>query len=159
MTQSVNAIGYGTAEILELVPMGKTRYVSPRCASHLQRGTMSQTRANKHPSDSDETSNAIEERLWLIIDALCTMVSPLRPDGVVEFANQRWLDYTGLSLEEEIKEPTRVVHPEDLPRVIEKWLADLAAGGPSEDEMRLRRADGQYRWFLVRTAPLRNEQG
>jgi len=109
-------------------------------------------------TDIEDLKNA-EDRIRLIIDTLPTMVWTLRPDGVVEFVNQRWLDYTGLSLEEEIKEPTRVVHPEDLPKVIEKWLADLAAGGPSEDEMRLRRADGQYRWFLVRTAPLRNEQG
>jgi two-component system, NarL family, sensor kinase len=42
---------------------------------------------------------------------------------------------------------------------MEKWLPDMAAGEPSEDEMRLRRADGEYRWFLVRTAPLRDEQG
>ena len=43
--------------------------------------------------------------------------------------------------------------------LLEKWLANMAAGEPSEDEMRLRRADGEYRWFLVRTAPLRDEQG
>src|SRR5437879_6264140 len=42
---------------------------------------------------------------------------------------------------------------------MQKWLADLAAGEPSEDEMRLRRADGEYRWFLVRTAPLRDNRG
>jgi signal transduction histidine kinase len=42
---------------------------------------------------------------------------------------------------------------------MEKWLADMAAGEPYEDEMRLRRADGEYRWFLVRTAPLHDEQG
>jgi len=100
-----------------------------------------------------------EDRIRLIIDTLPTMAWTLRPDGAVEFVNKRWMDYTGLSLPEEIKQPARVVHPEDLPRVIEKWLADMAAGQASEDEMRLRRADGQYRWFLVRTAPLRNEQG
>jgi PAS domain S-box-containing protein len=82
------------------------------------------------------------------------MVWTLRPDGSVDFVNQRWIEYTGLSLEEEIEQPTRPVHPQDLPRVTEKWLADLAAGEASEDEMRLRRADGEYRWFLIRTAPL-----
>ncbi len=116
--------------------------------------------ANWHGISTDiEDLKKAEDRIRLIIDTLPTMVWTLRPDGVVEFANQRWLDYTGLSWQEEIKEPTRVVHPEDFPRVIEKWHADMAAGGPSEDEMRLRRADGQYRWFLVRTAPLRNQQG
>jgi len=100
-----------------------------------------------------------EHRIRLLIDAIPTMAWTLRPDGVVDFVNQRWLDYTGLTLQQEIDDPTRVVHPEDLPRVIKKWLEDMAAGEPSEDEMRLRRTDGEYRWFLVRTAPLRDERG
>jgi len=98
-----------------------------------------------------------QDSLRLIIDTIPTMAWTIRPDGAVDFVNQRWLDYTGLSLEQEIEKPTGVVHPEDLPRVMEKWLADMAAGEPSEDEMRLRRADGEYRWFLVRTVPLRDE--
>jgi PAS domain S-box-containing protein len=100
-----------------------------------------------------------ENRLRLIIDTLPTMVWTLEPDGAVDFVNQRWMDYTGLSLEEEIENPTRPVHPEDLPRVMEKWLVDMAVGKASKDELRLRGADGEYRWFLVLTAPLRDEQG
>ncbi len=100
-----------------------------------------------------------EDRVRLVINTIPTMVWTLQPDGAVDFVNQRWLDYTGLTLEEEIEDPTGPVHPEDLPRVMEKWLVDVAAGEPSEDEMRLRRADGEYRWFLVRTAPLRDGQG
>jgi len=100
-----------------------------------------------------------EDRVRLVINTIPTMVWTLQPDGAVDFVNQRWLDYAGLTLEEEIEDPTGPVHPEDLPRVMEKWLVDVAAGEPSEDEMRLRRADGEYRWFLVRTAPLRDGQG
>ena len=100
-----------------------------------------------------------EDRIRIIINTIPTMAWSIRPDGGVDFVNKRWMDYTGLTLEEEVEEPTRPVHPEDLPRVIEKWLVDMAVGEPSEDEMRLRRADGEYRWFLVRTAPLRDEQG
>jgi len=106
-----------------------------------------------------EDRRQAEDRLRLIIDTIPTMAWSLRPDGAVDFVNQRSRDYAGLSLEEHIEEPTRTIHPEDLARVMEKWLADMAAGEPSEDEMRLRRADGEYRWFLVRTAPLRDEQG
>jgi len=87
------------------------------------------------------------------------MVWTLQPDGTVDFVNQRWMNYTGLTLKDEIDEPTRPIHPEDLPRVMEKWLADFASGEASEDEIRLRRSDGEYRWFLVRTAPLHDEQG
>src|ERR1700726_2713344 len=99
-----------------------------------------------------------EEHLRLIIDTIPTMAWTVRPDGAVDFINQRWLDYTGLTFEEEIEEPTRVIHPEDLQRVMEKWLEKMAAGESLEDEMRLRGADGEYRWFLVRTVPLRDER-
>jgi PAS domain S-box-containing protein len=100
-----------------------------------------------------------EDRIRLIIDTIPTMAWTVRPDGIVDFVNQRWMDYTGLSLEEESEEPTRPIHPEDVPKVMERWLEERQIGEPYEDELRLRRADGEYRWFLVRTAPLRDEQG
>jgi PAS domain S-box-containing protein len=100
-----------------------------------------------------------EDRIRLIIDTIPTMAWSVRPDGIVDFVNQRWMDYTGLSLEEESEEPTRPIHPEDVPKVMERWLEERQIGEPYEDELRLRRADGEYRWFLVRTAPLRDEQG
>jgi len=115
--------------------------------------------ANWYGTTTDiEDLKRAEDHVRLIIDTLPTMVWTLQPDGAIDFVNQRWMDYTGLSLQEEIEDPTRPVHPDDLPRVMKKWRADLAAGEPSEDEIRLRRADGEYRWFLVRTAPLRDEQ-
>ena len=109
-------------------------------------------------SDIEDLKRA-EDRIRLIIDTLPMMAWTVRSDGAVDFVNRRWVDYTGLSLEEEIENPTRVVHPEDLPRVMEKWVTDMSTGQQSEDEMRLRGADGEYRWFLVRTVPLRDQQG
>src|SRR5256886_8137166 len=47
------------------------------------------------------------------------------PDGAVDFVNQRWLEYTGLSLEEALADSMRTVHPEDAPRVMEKWRTDM----------------------------------
>ena len=108
---------------------------------------------------AEETVRRSEEHLRLVIDTIPTMAWSLRPDGVLDFINQRWLDYAGLSLEEAIEDPRRTIHPEDLSRVRNKWRKDKAAGRPYEDEMRLRRADGEYRWFLIRTVPLRDDQG
>src|SRR5437879_3488243 len=108
-------------------------------------------------ADIEELKRA-EDRVRLIIDTLPTMVWTLQSDGTVDFVNQRCLEYAGLSFEEALKEGTSVVHPGDLPRVMEKWLADLAAGEPSEDEMRLRGADGEYRLFMVGSPPLGDEQ-
>jgi PAS domain S-box-containing protein len=108
---------------------------------------------------AEKAMKQAEDRIRLIIETIPTMAWSLRPDGVLDFLNQRWLDYTGLSLEEAIEEPTRTVHPEDLPRGMEKWEAAKATSEAYEDEMRLRRADGEYRWFLIRIVPLRNDQG
>ena len=110
-------------------------------------------------SDIEDLKKRAEDRIGLIIDTIPMMAWSVRTDGVVDFLNKRWMNYTGLSLEDYVKEPTRSIHPDDLPRAIEKWLTNVAVGEPYEDEMRLRGADGEYRWFLVRTAPLRDEQG
>jgi PAS domain S-box-containing protein len=109
-------------------------------------------------SDIDALKGA-EDRARLIINTIPMMAWTVRPDGVVDFLNQRWLDYAGRSLAEHIEDPRRVIHPDDLPRVMKRWLANMAAGEAFEEEMRLRRADGEYRLFLVRTDPLRDEQG
>ncbi|PYS65468.1 MAG: hypothetical protein DMF76_02505, partial [Acidobacteria bacterium] len=61
--------------------------------------------------------------------------------------------------EQYIENPTGPIHHEDIPRVMEKWRTSISVGEPYEAEMRLRRADGEYRWFMVRTEPLRDEQG
>jgi PAS domain S-box-containing protein len=106
-----------------------------------------------------EAVTRAEGRIRLVIDTIPTMAWSLRPNGMLDFVNQRWLDYTGLSFEEAIEKPNGIVYPEDIPRVMERWLNDKAAGTSSEDEMRLRGADGEYRWFLVRTVPLLDEQG
>lgn len=106
-----------------------------------------------------EALKQADDRIQLIIDTIPAMVWSVRPDGSVDFLNQRWLDYTGLSFADAIENPTSIVYPEDLPEVTEKWRANMVAGEPYEDEMRLRRADGKYCWFLVRVAPLRDERG
>jgi len=108
---------------------------------------------------AEEARKQAEDRVRLVINTIPTMAWSLRPDGVLDFINQRWLDYTGLSFEEAIAEPTRTMHPEDLSKAMERWRINMAAGEPYEAEMRLRRADGEYRWFLVRTVPLLDEQG
>jgi PAS domain S-box-containing protein len=108
---------------------------------------------------TQQALRASEDHLRLVIDTIPAMAWSVRPDGTVDFLNQRWMDYTGLSLEQYIEEPTRPIHPEDIPGVLEKWRAAQAVGEPYEVEMRLRRADGEYRWFLVRTMPLRDDRG
>jgi PAS domain S-box-containing protein len=100
------------------------------------------------------------DRLRLAIDTIPALVATTRPDGSAKFYNRRWLEYLGLPLEEvEGWGWTRVTHPDDLPDFLLYWRAAMASGEPFEREARLRRADGQYRWLLIRAVPLRDEQG
>jgi PAS domain S-box-containing protein len=108
---------------------------------------------------AEEAVRDSKDHLRLVIDTIPVMAWSLRPDGIVDFLNQGWMNYAGFSLEQYVQDPTGPVHPEDIPRVVKKWRADMAAGRPNEDEMRLRRIDGQYRWFLVRNAPLHDDRG
>jgi PAS domain S-box-containing protein len=108
---------------------------------------------------AEEASRKSEDRLRLVIDRIPTMAWSLRADGVMEFISQRWIDYTGVSLEEESKEPTQVIHPDDVPRALQDWATAVAFGLEFENELRLRGADGNYRWFLIRTSPVHDEKG
>jgi PAS domain S-box-containing protein len=101
-----------------------------------------------------------EDRLRLIIDTIPVPAWSSHPDGSSAFINQRWLDYTGISVEEALGWGWKiVVHPEDLDRTMEYWRAVLADHEERELEARLRRFDGTYRWFLFRVSPLRDESG
>jgi len=101
-----------------------------------------------------------EKDLRLTIETIPAFVGTALPNGSVDFISQSWLDYTGLSREEWVGWGwMTVTHPEDLERAAMKWRAALAAGEPIEQETRFRQADGQYRWFLGRNVPLRDEKG
>ena len=100
-----------------------------------------------------------EDQLRMMIDKIPTLAWSCRLDGATEFLNQRWLDYTGLSLEEALGWGWKVpVHPEDLGKLMDTWRGLLASGEPGEEEARLRRFDGEYRWFLFRAVPVRDER-
>ena len=96
--------------------------------------------------------------LQLLIDSIPALIHSGLPDGYLDFFNRRWLSYVGLSLEDLSGwKWTATIHPEDVAAMVQKWRAALTTGEPFEHETRVRRADGEYRWFLVRTVPLRDE--
>ena len=102
----------------------------------------------------------MENQLRRIVDALPGLVWTALPDGHIDFLNQRWCEYTGLSLEEACGWGWQTaIHPDDLPRLLERWRSMLASGEPSEMEARLRRFDGGYRWFLLCGSPLHDTTG
>jgi PAS domain S-box-containing protein len=101
-----------------------------------------------------------EKRFRNIIDAVPTLVWTARADGAADFFNKRWLDYTGLAMDEARDWGwTVAIHPEDLRSLTDKWRTIIASGRPGEAEARLRRSEGEYRCFLFRMVPERNEYG
>ena len=97
----------------------------------------------------------LETRIRFLADSMAQIVWTAKPDGEIDYYNQRWFDYTGMTFEQ-----TRdwgwkpVVHPEDLEVCVERWTASVAAGEPHVGEYRLKRgSDGEYRWHLCRLRP------
>ncbi len=90
----------------------------------------------------------------LLADATPQVIWTARADGVVDYCNQRWFDYSGLA-PDQVGNWAPVLHPEDLPICLAQWAASVQDGKPYELEYRLRRArDGAYRWHLVRAVPV-----
>jgi formate hydrogenlyase transcriptional activator len=107
-----------------------------------------------------QESRESEARLRKIIDTIPTLAWCNLSDGSNDFVNQRWSDYTGLSQEEVKRVGCKVaIYPEDLPKWLDQWRALIASGKGGEIETRLRRHDGDYRWFLIRVEPLQGESG
>jgi formate hydrogenlyase transcriptional activator len=101
-----------------------------------------------------------DDVLRTMIDQMPALAWSCRPDGSAEFVNQRWLDYAGLSMEEAVGWGWQAtIHPEDLGKSMETWLRIVASEEPGEEEARVRRFDGEYRWFLFRAVPVRDERG
>jgi PAS domain S-box-containing protein len=101
-----------------------------------------------------------QRELQLTLDRIPTLAWQTRSDGYAEYLNKRWLDYTGLPLEQALGWEWQVaIHPEDLPGLLDRWRSMLASGIAEEVETRMRRFDGEYRWFLFRPAPLHDEAG
>jgi len=101
-----------------------------------------------------------EDRLRLVIDTIPAYVWSAKPDGSVDFINQRLLEFLGRSMQDILGWGWgSLVHPDDLTRFVGEWQAAVATGEPMESEARLRRIDGDYRWLLIRNVPLRDKLG
>jgi PAS domain S-box-containing protein len=109
---------------------------------------------------AQEELRASEGKLQRVIDTIPTLVWCNLPDGPNEFLSKSWHQYTGLSSEEAHGWGWQAAfHPEDLPALMKKWQELLVSRESGEIEARLRRHDGEYRWFLIRVAPFRNHAG
>ena len=102
-----------------------------------------------------------ERRYRSLAEALPQLVWTDRPDGTCDYLSSQWETYTGIPVEELLgfNWLDRVLHPDDRERTLQCWLTAVADKGVYDLEYRIRRHDGEYRWFKTRGVPIRDEQG
>ena len=110
---------------------------------------------------AEESLRHSEARFRQLADSMPQMVWTAEPDGVIDYLNQRWKEYTDVPEQDfyGAGDWAAFLHPEDLPRVAAYWIGHVSTGEPADIEFRLRRRDGMYRWVLTRAVPLCDAQG
>jgi len=115
-----------------------------------------------HRSDQEATARLllIDEELRRLIDTTPALIHSGRADGYLDYFNRRWLMYLGATLDDVCGWGWRnFIHPDDVDELERKWRAAVASGEPLVAESRVRRADGEYRWFLHQKAAVKDEHG
>jgi diguanylate cyclase (GGDEF)-like protein/PAS domain S-box-containing protein len=111
--------------------------------------------------DGEETTRSPSGVAWgTVVEHMPQIVWITWPDGWHTHFNRRWMDLTGLTLDESLGDGwLPAFHPADQPRAAARWAQAISTGEPYEIEYRLRSADGEYRWMLGRAVPLRDDSG
>ncbi|MBI3804678.1 MAG: response regulator [Nitrospirae bacterium] len=138
------------AKVALLSGVHETDRMGPRAAPPTLQGRISSLNRSKGvPPHYLNLANAIPQIVWIAA-----------PNGVIDFFNQPWFNYTGLTFEEsEGWGWKKLIHPEDLQPALDGWSEAIRLEKDYEIEYRLKRADGAYRWHLVRAFPERDPQG
>ncbi len=110
--------------------------------------------------DLADTLKRSEQQFQALANNIAQLAWMADPAGNLFWLNQRWLDYTGSTLETSAGQGWRLFHhPDHIARVVDKWARCTSEGRVWEDLFPLRGADGKYRWFLSRAMPVRNAEG
>src|SRR5215469_12043303 len=108
--------------------------------------------------DALEALTASGRRYRTLAEALPQLVWTSQTDGQRDYFSRQWVEYTGIPEEQQLGLAwlEKVVHSEDRERIREHWMAAVQTTGDYDAELRIRRADGQYRWFKARATPVRD---
>ena len=163
--RSIGDTGACAMEHRILLPDGRVKYVQERwrtfsdaAGQPLRAVGTSQDITERKASEAALRDS--DERFRLLAEAVPQMVWITRADGWNEYFNQQWVDYTGMSLAESAGHGwSKPFHPDHRQRAEEAWRHATATLGIYSLECLLRRADGVYRWWLIRGAPLKESDG
>ncbi|MGV3540503.1 MAG: PAS domain-containing protein [Rufibacter sp.] len=107
-----------------------------------------------------QAQKASEDKFKFLTDAVPQLIHTNKPDGTCTYVNQRWLEYTGLSLEEFLGNSwQQIIHPDDLPSVVNRRKELGYESAEYQVEMRIRNKEGDYRWHLLKNTPMKDETG
>jgi PAS domain S-box-containing protein len=153
----------GEEAAIEALKIGATDYVLKTRMSRLvpavQRA-LDEARDRATRRRAEDALRRREKELRDVIEAIPAIAFTAQPDGSSIWINRQWVEFTGLTLEETSGSGWQsAIHPDDLFEHAAKWHHSMATGEPFEHAARHRSAKGEYRWFLVRAVPLRDEQG
>jgi PAS domain S-box-containing protein len=110
--------------------------------------------------ESEQQAKDVAERYRFVTESMPHKISTTNAKGDVDFVNQEWMEFTGLSFEQLLDWGwTKSIHPDDLDERIRRWKEALAEVKPFEMECRIRRKDGTYRWHHSKVSPMRNPAG
>lgn len=154
----------GAWERIETPQLRQAKEEVRRLNTDLEQRVAERTRqleaANRELRELHDSLSASEAHLRQVAEAIPHQVWSVRPDGTVEYCNRRWVEETGLTLEDVQQDGwTRCLHPDDLETVAKAWRQARAVGRPYEVEQRQRGADGQYRRYVSRAEPLFDADG
>jgi PAS domain S-box-containing protein len=141
----------GNLTLLER-PVGAATLVSAVRAALRARGRQYQVH------DALEALTVSERRYRTLAEALPQLVWTSQPDGQRDYFSRQWVEYTGIPEEQQLGLAwlDKVVHPEDRDRIRERWMAAVRGKDEYDADLRIRRADGEYRWFKARATPVRD---
>jgi PAS domain S-box-containing protein len=123
-----------------------------------------QAELHKRLEQAEQTEIALresEERYKVLANAVPQCVWMITPDTSVEYCNQHWLDYSGLTLEQSLgADRLELMHPDDAQKTLDYWCQAAPKGESFTLEYRLKRAkDGKYRWHFAQLSPVRDQDG
>ncbi|WP_179228351.1 PAS domain-containing protein [Leptolyngbya ohadii] len=125
-----------------------------QCAQAIRRSQLYQAE-----QEARALAEASEHRFRCLAESIPQIVWVAQADGFTEYYNQRWFQYTGLTLEESQNANGSFRHPDDHDRFVQAWIKAVTHKETLQAEQRLKRADGVYRWHLTRAYPLLDENG
>lgn len=145
---------------VEVTDQVRARQLVEQQASELEHAQTELEMVNDELQHTNETLRDQEEQFRTLTNSLPEQVWTALPNGALDYVNQVVTDYFARPAEEVVDEGWQnVVHPDDLPGVVERWVHSLQTGDPYSVEFRLLRHDGAYRWHIGQAVPLRDENG